>query len=611
MAFDHRSRVVNPKLGNYFGIFTSAFVSLTLLVLVSEQLEVPQAYLCAAMLVFPILGYAAIGAFSYTQDPLDYFASGRRVPAFYSGLALALTAIGATGLVSATGVFFAAGFDGLCIVIGGLSGFVVMAILLAPFLRKFGAYTIPSYVGRRFQSRFLRLVVAVVVAVTMMLVMVAELQLAVAAASELSNLPRSVLALALALVVSLIVGIGGMRALSWSNVAQSIVGLLALLVPVAIVAVLLTNIPVPQLSHGPVLRELVRNEPALAVPIVEATWLQFNFANDGFEAIQKRFVDAFGNVGPIAFFMTIIIFLTGFAASPWLLPRVSATSGVYEARKSIGWATVIFGVAMLTLISIAVFVRHYIFEAVLVPQPDDVAPWLKPLIANGYAQLESSSSRVLATTLMMNRDSVLFSLPMAAQLPDVFWLLAVTGALALALAAISATGLGLANVLSEDVVHGLSWTPAETSTRLLSGRICVGLVISACVIVTLAAPADPLRLWMWSLSIVGATLFPLLVLSIWWKRISLAGAVVGTGVGFAVAVLAILAGEAGWFPLDGRIAGILGLPAAIAGLMGVSVLSRAPGRHELELVRDIRVPGGEILYDREMRKLRLRKRQQN
>jgi len=611
MSFTHRSRLVNPKLGTYFGIFTSAFVSLVLLGLVLEQLEVSGWILSLALLVLPVLGYAVIGLFSYTEDPQDYFAAGRRVPAFYSGLVLAVTAMGATGVLSVAGVFFISGFDGLCILIGGLSGFVVMAILMAPFLRKYGAYTIPTYLGRRFHSRFLRLLVAAVVAITMVLTMVAELQLAAFAAGELSGMPRSALVLLLVVAVASMIAAGGMRALSWSNVAQSIVAILALLVPVAIVAIFLTNIPVPQISNGPVLRELVRNEPALAVPMVEATWLQFSFADDGFAAIQKRFVDAFGNVGPVSFFMTTVIFLTGFAASPWLLPRVSATPGVYEARKSLGWATVIYGVVMLTLVAIAIFMRHYIFEAVLVPQPDGVAPWLKPLIAHGYVKLDSESSRVLVTTLFMKRDAVLFSLPMTASFPDIFWQLAVAGGLAMALAAVAATALALSNVISEDVVHGLTWAPVDPAHRLLTGRISIGVVLAIGALLTLVAPGDPLRLWMWSLSIIGAALFPVLVLSIWWKRLTASGSVLGVIGGAGVAILAILMGEAGWIGIDGRIAGIIGFPVAVAVAMSVSVLSRAPGRHELELVRDIRVPGGEVLYDREMRKQRLKKRQQS
>lgn len=611
MAFAHRNRMVNPKLGNYFGIFTSAFVSLTLLTLVLEQLNVQQWILYAAMLFLPILGYAVIGLLSKTDDTLDYFASGRRVPSFYSGLILAITAMGGTGLLSTTGVFFVSGFDGLCIFIGGLAGFVIMAILLAPFLRKFGAYTIPSYFGRRFQSRVLRLLVAGIVAVAIILTLVAELQLATFAAVQLVDIPPSLMTFILCTCVALMVIAGGMRALSWSNVAQALVGLIAVLIPVAIVAILLTNFPMPQLSHGPILRELVRNEPALAVPLLEASWFQFDLTGNGFEPLKKRFVDAFASVGPLAFLFATIIFLTGFAASPWLLPRVSATPGVYEARKSLGWATVIFGVIMLTLIAVAVFVRHYVFEAVLVPQADGVAPWINPLIEHQYAKLGTESQRVLVTTLAMNRDAVLFSLPMAAEFPNVFWVLTVTGGVAFTLAAAAATAMALGNVISEDVIHGLTWTPIEPKFRLLTARVSLGFALAIGALMAVFAPGDPLRLWMWSLSLIGSALFPILVLSIWWKRVTASGVTTGLFAGSCISILAILLGESGWIGLDGRIAGILGMPVTIAVAMVVSVLSRAPGRNELELVRDIRVPGGEILYDREMRKQRLKKRQQN
>ena len=90
---------------------------------------------------------------------LDFLRPGRRVPSGYTGLVLAMSAVGSTFLVAATGTFFFAGFDGLVLMIGGLSGFVVMAMVLAPFYRKFGAYTVPSYFGRRFESKTMRIVV--------------------------------------------------------------------------------------------------------------------------------------------------------------------------------------------------------------------------------------------------------------------------------------------------------------------------------------------------------------------------------------------------------------------------------------------------------------------
>ena len=161
MSLAPRIRLINPRLGTYFSIFASIIVGLTLMVMILEQLGTSSSLLSAAMLFVPLGLYAAIGVASFNQEPLDYFAAGRRVPAFYSGLLLAMTAIGATGIVGLTGTFFIIGFDALCVAIGGLAGFVLTAILMAPFLRKFGAFTLPSYLGRRFESRIVRLAAAV------------------------------------------------------------------------------------------------------------------------------------------------------------------------------------------------------------------------------------------------------------------------------------------------------------------------------------------------------------------------------------------------------------------------------------------------------------------
>jgi cation/acetate symporter len=125
----------------------------------------------------------------------------------------------------------------------------------------------------------------------------------------------------------------------------------------------------------------------------------------------------------------------------------------------------------------------------------------------------------------------------------------------------------------------------------------------------MAAPADPMRLLLWSLTISGATFFPVLVLSILWKRMNAFGAIAGLGCGFSVAVLAILAGEANVIGLDSALAGLLGLPAGSLGTVVGSLATPAPGRSILELVRELRIPGGEVVYDREMRLLRLKNRE--
>ena len=174
-----RTRFVNPRLGAYFGIFVSLLTGLVLLLIIFEQLGISETVLRWAMLLGPLALYCAIGVSVPSREPLDFFASGRRVPAGYTGLGIAGAAMGATGIVAMTGVFFLIGFDALCLVIGGLAGFVIMAVMLAPYLRKFGAFTVPSYLGKRFDSRAVRLVAAGVLSVPMPLVIAAEIRIGV------------------------------------------------------------------------------------------------------------------------------------------------------------------------------------------------------------------------------------------------------------------------------------------------------------------------------------------------------------------------------------------------------------------------------------------------
>ncbi len=260
MSLMSRSRLVNPRLGTYFGIFVSALSGLVLLLIIFEQLGTPDSSLRWVMLIGPLLLYAAIAASVFTKDPLDFFAVGRRVPAGYIGLGIASSAMGATGIVAMTGVFFIIGFDALFIVIGGLAGFVLMAVVLAPFLRKFGMFTVPSYLGRRFDSRAVRILCATLIAGPMLLLLAAELRMGAFVAAWLVGQPHSLMVVLLVFCIVLGLVFGGMRSFTWSSSAQAIAAILALIVPVAIVAVIVTNFPLPQLTHGPLLRALVHNE---------------------------------------------------------------------------------------------------------------------------------------------------------------------------------------------------------------------------------------------------------------------------------------------------------------------------------------------------------------
>jgi cation/acetate symporter len=608
MTFTPTTRFINPRLGTFFGIFMSAFVAIGLLSVILEGLGVATSNLRIAMLAGPLVLYAVIGLASFTREPLDYFAAGRRVPAFYSGLVVAQTAMGATGLVALTGAFFFIGFDVLAIVIGGLAGFVVMAIMLAPFFRKFGAFTIPSYLGRRFDSRVLRILAAAVLSVPMLLMLAAELRMGAYAVSWLWQ--ASVTATTGLLVGVLVVTLtaGGMRSLTWATVGECIASLIALMVPVAIVAIIVTNLPIPQLSAGSVVRQLVRSEAAQGLPIIIPPALAFDMPGEGLSGIVKRFSDAFASVGPLAFVIVTLTTLAGVAGAPWLLPRVAATPGVYEARKSLGWATVLFGVVMLTLGSVGIFMRDYLMDIVMASGPLRLPEWFNEMKAAGLAGLDTSGKRIDITSFRVERDAVLMGLGMAAELPSSIVHLAAAGVVAAALAAAGAVVVALGNMLGEDVICGLTWEPPADGLRLTVARAALIVIAVLGGAIALSAPTDPLKLMLWSFALTGSSAFPALVLSIWWKRMNAFGAIASILTGFSVTVLAIIAGEGGWIGLDSALAGALGIPVAIFSAIVVTLLTPAPGRHVLELVRDIRVPGGEILYDREMRQQQRRRR---
>lgn len=609
MTFSARARMVNPRLGTFFSIFASLFVALFLLDLIFGQLQVGDQALRMILFAGPLALYVGTGMIVSTNDQLGYFAAGRRVPAGYTGLVLATSALGSTMLVAGCGAMFFDGFDALVLLIGGLAGFVVMSMVLAPFYRKFGAYTIPSYLGRRFESKSLRLITAMVAVVPTLLVLAAELTIGGTVASRLTGYSASAMVLLEVLLLSIAIAPGGMRSFTWTGVAQAIAVLLALVIVATVVSVLETSLPVSQLAHGPMVRNLVRNEVAQGLPVISTWPLAFALPAEGFQAISKPYVQPFGSVGSVSFVIGGIVVALGIAAAPWLLPRVAGAPGVYESRKALGWATVFFGVTMLTISALAVFLREYALDAVLNARAGALPTWLSSLVAAGFAQVDTAtaSAPLSFNAMRFDRDGVLFALPLAVGLPATFVYLTYAGAIAASMIAAGATVISLASILSEDVVQGLSWEPSSDASRIWITRCFVPLAGLSGALLAIVAPTDPLRLLFWALALTGASLFPVLALSIWWKRMTPFGANAGMVSGFAVAALAIFASEAQLLGLPSLISGILGLPVAAAVVLGVSAALPETTRHILEVVRDIRVPGGQIIYDREMQRLQLRK----
>jgi cation/acetate symporter len=297
----------------------------------------------------------------------------------------------------------------------------------------------------------------------------------------------------------------------------------------------------------------------------------------------------------------------GISTAPWLLPRVAATPSVYEARKALGWATVFSGLALLTVSSVAIFMRDFALDAVMSERLGPLPKWLFEAAAAHLVSFDQTAARLAFNGLHFDRDGVLFALPIATGLPQAFVYLLLAGALAGALVTAGATTASLSAILGEDVVQGMSWEPVAPDTRVWISRGFTGVVAVCGAALTIIAPTDPLRLVLWALSLTGASLFPVMILSVWWKRLTATGAIAAVVSGFVTAALAILMSEIGAVSAPSPVAGILALPISLAVAIGVSLLRQEATRHTLEIVRDIRVPGGEIIYDREMQRLQLRK----
>lgn len=610
MAAAPRSRLVNPLLGTYFGIFASLLTAVVMVLLVLEQLGVADATLRTSMISGCLALYCAIGVAAFTQLPTEYFASGRRVPAFFGGLNVALGALGGTGMAALAGALFLIGFDALCIGVGMAGGLVCMAVLIVPYLRKFGSYSIPSYLGQRFDSSLLRIVAAALLAVPTLLLLMAELKIAAGAASWLTELPEAMCVAMLVGTIVLIVTPGGMRSLTWGGAAAAIAAIAALLVPVVIVAVIATNLPLPQLSYGPVLRGLMRAEAIQDIQAPLASALAFELPHAEAGPITRRFGTPFSSVGAIAFVLAGFAVMMGLAGSPTLLARAGTTPGVYEARKSMGWAACVLGVVLLTLSGVAVFMRDIVVTELGAANGGQPADWFATLQRLGLAELDARASTDGLAPYLFKRDAILIALPVAAGFPAVLVYLAAAGIVSAAVVTACAAVTTLGNSLAEDVVNGPRSELVSNGMRILCARL--GIVLSGMAAGWMAAvtPGDPLELLLWSLALAGSSAFPVVALSIWWKRMTSWGALAGLLVGFVAAAGVIMAGEASAFGLPGALAAILGAPLNFAAVLVVSILTPAPPKRVLELVRDLRIPGGETLYDREVRLALLQHRQQ-
>lgn len=247
---------VSGRLRRYFALYTGAFLLLVFTLGMLERFGLPPRWIGYSFLFLTIILYATIGVLARTANISEYYVAGRRIPALYNGMATGADWMSAASFMGLAGTLYLSGYQGLAYVMGWTGGYVLVALLLAPYLRRFGQYTIPDFLGERYGGNAARLVGVAAVVLASFVYVVAQIYGVGLITSRFVGLQFEVgvfVGLAGILVCSFL---GGMRAVTWTQVAQYVILIVAYIVPVAMLSYKATGLPLPQFVYGEVLAKV-------------------------------------------------------------------------------------------------------------------------------------------------------------------------------------------------------------------------------------------------------------------------------------------------------------------------------------------------------------------
>jgi cation/acetate symporter len=251
------------QLKKYYSFYTVGFISFVVVLGIAEQMGVPRKYIGYAFLVATILLYAGIGIMSRTLDVAEYYVAGRKVPALFNGMATGADWMSAASFISMAGGLYLQGFDGLAFIMGWTGGYCLVALFLAPYLRKFGQFTIPDFLGARYGGNIARSIGILAAIICSFVYVVAQIFGVGLITSRFLSISFEIgvfVGLAGILVCSFL---GGMKAVTWTQVAQYIILIVAYMIPVVWLSVKETGVPIPQAMYGSVLAKLTEREKQL------------------------------------------------------------------------------------------------------------------------------------------------------------------------------------------------------------------------------------------------------------------------------------------------------------------------------------------------------------
>ena len=604
MAFMKQGSSFIENLPRIYALYTGGFVVFIGLMAIAESMGMKEDTIGLMFVGFTIFIYALIGWLSRTMQLDAYYVAGRQVPTVFNGMATAADWMSGASFVAMAGGIYMAGHPYLGFVVGWTGGYVLVAVLMAPYLRKFGCYTVPDFIGTRYGGNFARLCAVLVLVVASFTYVTAQINATGTIASRALLIPFEAgiwIGLAGILLCSML---GGMRAVTWTQVAQYIVLIIAYLVPVIWMSNKQGFGVIPQFVYGDAVQRIAELEQLHQVGVLKPATAQAGLS----ALVVKHNAPADTFVANWRFVTLVACMMIGTASLPHILMRYFTTPSVKSARNSVAWSLFFIFLLYFTAPALATFTKLQMLDPNLATSV--IGKSLAEVNAHVWVQKWSQvgglkvidfngDGIVQVNEFFMREDIVVLATPEIAGLPYVISGLVAAGGMAAAMSTADGLLLAIANALSHDLYYKMIDPKADVKRRLIVARVLLIVIGAAGAAVASLKLTGILGAVAWAFCFAMSGLFFPLVLGVWWKRATAAGAIAGMlgglGAGSWYLYMVYAGGMAPWWGMDHLRFGMVGAAVSLVLMVVVSYLTPAPDEATQRMVDEVRIPKGQTI----------------
>ena len=597
------------NLPKVYGIYTGGFLVFIILMAIAEQAGMSAKMIGIFFVAFTVFIYALIGYLSRTLQVDAYYVAGRQVPTVFNGMATAADWMSGASFVAMAGGIYFKGYGYMALLVGWTGGYVLVASLLAPYLRKFGCYTVPDFIGTRYGGNLARLSAVIVLTVASFTYVTAQINATGTIASVALDIPFNIavyVGLASILMCSML---GGMRAVTWTQVAQYIVLIIAYLIPVFWISSKLGAGFFPHFMLADEVARIAELESQFGLGTVKNSAADLATVPKGLAGITKAHSDV--NTTPWKFISLAVCMMAGTASLPHVMMRYFTTPSVKAARRSVGWSLFFIfllysSAPMLATLSKLSLMDPNLPTGIIGKSISDVQAidwyqnWNQANLMfvsdfNGNGTLELNE-------FFMGGKAVVLATPEIAGLPYVISGLVAAGGMAAAMSTADGLVLAISNALSHDIYYKIINPKAETAKRLIVARVLLVLIGFAGATIAALEIQGILGSVIWAFDFAMSGLFFPLVLGVWWKRANAQGAVAGMLLGLisgTAYLVWVRNGGAGFWGVTQLTFGIVGSLVSLVSMIVVSLITKAPDSATQKMVDEVRVPSGKTVLGKQ------------